>query len=692
MSTTLTRQRMDQIRRLAERYGVAIGYIGADGKRVTSHPGAILDALRALGAQLESPDDLKSEYDKRLMSDWTTVCQPVGVAWDGEAAPEIRLPSRHPTQELKVTVTLEDGEVLSETLNFREHKVVAAARPEPKTSFIGRAVTLPWKLPNGYHRLELECGELGGSMLLISAPRKAYQHERERSWGTFLPLYSLNSAESWGAGNFTDLGMLANWTAKQGGSYVGTLPLLAAYLDEPFSPGPYSPVSRRFWNEFYIDVTAVPELERSEAARALIESSEFQRELETLRATELVDYRAGMALRRQVLELLAETLFEGNGDRRAAFESWLEENPQVRDYAIFRAVCERHGAAPPDWPEQKGPGEITPEDYDESSYRYHTYVQWIAEQQLAEIARKGREDAAAGLYLDLPIGVAGDGFDVWYQPDLFVTNFTVGAPPDLLGPEGQNWGFPPISPAASRASGHQHYIDIVRHHMRHAAMLRVDHMMGLHRLFWIPVGAEPKDGVYVQYPADELYAILCLESHRNQCEIVGEDLGTVPDNVRPAMQDHGINRTIIVPFEVTDEENGLEEIPELALAALNTHDLPPFAGVVEQWFTPERQERLKSFLIEQGRLAEEDKDDLEAVIGAVLEHLGASDARAVLVNLEDLWLETESQNVPGTIDEHPNWRRKARLGFEEFSGSPSVLETLSRLDAARRRKDEDTPA
>jgi 4-alpha-glucanotransferase len=682
------RQRTDAVNRLAERYGIATGYIAMDGKRVQSPNETILAALRAMGAEVETPEDLRPAYDRRLTEFWTSLCDASCVAWDGRVQFELRLPSRHPVQELNVTARLEDGGMETATVSVRDFKVVGAARPEPRTSYIARLVEMPWSLPDGYHRLELECGELTGSMFVISAPRQAFQHQVQRAWGTFLPLYSLNTAGSWGAGNYTDLGRLVDWTAGQGGGYAGTLPLLPAFLDQPFNPGPYSPVSRRFWNEFFIDVTAVPELERSEDARQIIASADFQRELEALREAELVDYRRGMALRRRVLEVLAATLLSDASDRRAEFERWLDAHPTVREYAAFRAACERYGDAPGGWPEPKGPGELSLEDYDEHVAGYHAYVQWIAEAQLEAISGK-RGSAAAGLYLDLPIGVNGGGYDVWSEPDTFAIGFSVGAPPDRLGPEGQDWGFPPLNPAALRAQDFRHFIAIVRHHMRHAALLRVDHMMGLHRLFWIPDGAASKDGVYVHYPTDELYGILSLESHRNGCELVGEDLGTVPEGVRPKMLEHCINRMIIVPFEVDEGSTTLGELPELALAALNTHDLPPFAGVVEQWFDAPRQEVLVALLREKGVLAEGGEADLEAIISATLEYLGASDARAVLVNLEDLWLETESQNVPGTTDEHPNWRRKARLGFEEFSGSQAVLETLSRLNAARRRKEED---
>ena len=346
-------------------------------------------------------------------------------------------------------------------------------------------------------------------------------------------------------------------------------------------------------------------------------------------------------------------------------------------------------AGQPDGRRSARPEDLDEAEYDETAFNYHAYVQWIAEQQLANLPRL--PESNSGLYLDLPIGVNGEGYDVWREPDAFASGFSVGAPPDLLGPEGQNWGFPPLNPLVLREQGYRHFIEVIQHHMRHASLLRIDHIMGLHRQFWIPDGAEAKDGLYVHYPTDDLYAILSLESHRNQTELVGEDLGTVPLQVRPAMEEHDISRMIIVPFEVRDDSTSLAEIPEESLAALNTHDMPPVAGIWESWFNSDRQATLVTLLTEKGLLADDtEPDDLQSIITATLELLGKSDARTVLVNLEDLWLETRSQNIPGTTDdEQPNWRRKAAQTLEEFSSSGSVLEQLARMESARRQSEHD---
>jgi 4-alpha-glucanotransferase len=680
---SIQRNSPDALRQLAERYGIIPVYQAKNRTTVRVPQETIFSALRALGLDISSLDEVSDAYAARRAADWSAMSDPTATAWDGAGQIEVRLPSRHSTTELHLRLLLEEGDELAETVSLRDFKVTGSARLEATASTLARAVTLPWEIPPGYHQLELESGERRSTTIILSAPRRAFQHERDRSWGVFLPLYSLQTQDSWGAGNYGDLGRLLDWTAERGGSYTGTLPLLPAFLDEPFLPSPYAPVSRLFWNEFYLDIPAIPEFSNSDEARQLVDSTEFQQTIAQLRSGDLVQYREGMRLRRSVLELLAAEIESRDGDRYADFQAWLDDHRHARLYAIFRALVERHGTVPSGWPVRIRPEHAADADYDQSAFNYHAYVQWIADQQIRSLPQL--PDSNAGLYLDLPIGVHGDGYDAWREDDLFARGFSVGAPPDRLGPDGQNWGFPPLNPVVLREQGHRHFIEVIQHHMRYASLLRVDHIMGLHRLFWIPAGAEAKDGVYVQYPADDLYAILSLESHRHQTEIVGEDLGTVPHYVRPAMEEHAINRMIIVPFEVEEDADSLNEIPEESLTALNTHDLPPLAGLYQSWFDEGRQDQLAQFLAARGLISDATKpDDLEAIIPATIEFIGSSDARIALANLEDLWLERASQNVPGTLDdEHPNWRRKAAKSFEEFSDSSQILGVLENMNKAR---------
>jgi 4-alpha-glucanotransferase len=293
------------------------------------------------------------------------------------------------------------------------------------------------------------------------------------------------------------------------------------------------------------------------------------------------------------------------------------------------------------------------------------------DRQLRAQARGGA-GAQAALYMDLPLGTHPDGFDVWRWRDLFA-DVTAGAPPDAFFAGGQDWGFPPLHPQRARASGHAYWAASLRHLMRASGMLRLDHVMGLHRLFWIPRGSPATEGVYVGYPADELYAVLCVESHRHRTEVVGEDLGTVADEVRDEMERRSLRRLYVMPFELDAERGTLAPEPPSAVASLNTHDMPPFGAWVEPRPTASTL---------QTALGADDGSP-EALLPAALVRLAEGPARLVLVSLEDLWLETEPQNRPGTAPSD-NWSRKARHALEELGGVAGLDDTLAAVDRARR--------
>jgi 4-alpha-glucanotransferase len=677
---TVAGRSQDDLTALAQRYGIETSYHTIWGEEHTASPEALLAVLRALGAPIESVADAHEALERRRWDEWSRPVDPVQAVWDGGPAQvEVRLPPLQVSRTLTCTLYPESGEPLRETFELKPFKIVGSSR-FGRESFIARQVELPWEIPQGYHRLEFENDEQRFETLLISAPRQAYAGPDEQLWGVFLPLYALHSRDSWGAGNYTDLGTLFGWLREQGGALAGTLPLLPAFLREPFEPSPYAPISRRFWNEFFVDVTRVPELETSEAAQRLIASSDFQRELQELRSGELVDYRAGMALRRQVLEELSQVLLANGSERLGQFEAWADSRPLARDYARFRAAVDARQKSFYEWPERMRAGQFQEGDFDPAVEHYHLYAQWLAQTQIEALSDQVRQ-GGSGLYLDLPLGAHGAGFDVWNEPELFARGVGIGAPPDGLHEGGQNWGFPPMNPAAMREQGYRHLIEVLRHHMRLAGTLRVDHVMGLHRQFWIPDGMEGRDGVYVKYPAEEIYAILALESHRNGTLVIGEDLGTVPDYVRPAMETHNVYRMIVLPFAIQRDGGTLIAVPPNAMASLDTHDLPTFATFWEQ-ADDDLRHRLVEHLRHTGHLAGE--ADLRSITAAMMTYFAAGPAKMLMLNAEDLWLETEAQNVPGTTsDERPNWRGKADLSLEQIMGDDHIRAVLQRVNALR---------
>jgi 4-alpha-glucanotransferase len=682
-------------------YGVQTAFYDVEDRRQQASAEAVLRVLRALGVPVESFADVSDALRQRRRELWARGVEPVTVAWDGQPVGiDLRLPATSADGDVRCHLALEAGDSHAWSCDVAGLPAVDSVVVEG-VRYLTKRLGVPFRLPSGYHRLTLEWGGRQFETLIISAPLKAHTSQdkpESRRWGVFLPLYALHSRRSWGAGDLTDLESMLEWVAELGGRVVATLPLLAAFLDDPLEPSPYAAVSRLFWNEFYIDVTRVPELHRCPAAQAIVGSPEVHRELEGLRSLPLVDYRRQMGLKRRVLEELARCFFAERSERHTALARFVEAHPPLEDYARFRATVERRRVPWPAWPQPLREGVLKAGDYDEAAKRYHLYVQWVAQEQMQALSER-IQSAGARLYLDLPLGVHPDGYDVWRERGMFALEASAGAPPDAFFTKGQNWGFPPPHPEAMREQGYRYLIACLRHHLQHAGIVRVDHVMGLHRLYWIARGMEPREGVYVRYPSEELYAILSVESHRHRALIVGEDLGTVPHYVRSAMARHSIQRTYAMQFEPR-----LGVVPAASVASLNTHDMLPFAAFWESLDAGDRLEHglqdekgargerescqalkgsLLTLLRRRGLLEEADVSE-RAVLRACLAFLSASHARVVLVSLEDLWLEKRPQNVPGTWEEQPNWLRKAHYTFEAFYHLPEVLDALWTVDRLRK--------
>ncbi|CEP66205.1 Glycoside hydrolase, superfamily [Moorella glycerini] len=665
--------------RLCRLYGVEPAYRDVEGKLRAAGPETLLAVLRALGAPVAGLADVPGALRERRLQYWRRFCEPVAVAWSGRLPHlELRLPVQRATGPLECRLRLEDGRLWQLVIDPARLPLIRVTEVEG-VAFEARQLTLPARLPWGYHHLHLRLPGLTREVLIIAAPSRAWYRaagQGEHLWGCFLPLYALHSCRSLGAGDFGDLEALSIWVNKLGGNFTATLPFLAAFLDEPFDPSPYQPVSRLFWNEFYLDISRLEEAQQCQEVRDLLNSAAVQEEIASLRAVPLVDYRRGMALKRRLLALCARIFFTGNTGGRAEMEAWLAGNPAARDYARFRAAVEKQHATWTEWPSRMREGCLKEGDYDTEAMQYHLYVQWQAHRQVKALAACARR-SGPGLYLDLPLGVHREGYDVWRHRQDFALAASSGAPPDTFFRQGQEWGFPPLHPEGIREDGYSYYIACLRHHLRHAGILRLDHVMGLHRLYWIPRGLAATEGVYVRYHAGEFYAILALESRRHRAILVGEDLGTVPGYVRLAMTRHNINRMYVLAAEYTGNPGrALGPVPPGSLASLNTHDMPPFAAFWRERQKSGRQRAaLPVFLYNRGFL-QVATTATGSLLRGCLAYLAASPARLLLVNLEDLWLETEPQNIPGTGTGYPNWRRKARYSLEEFTRQPEVVSLL----------------
>jgi len=687
---------------LAERLGILRGYLSWRGEQVSSPVEAVVAAVNALGVELAGPDRAGAALAEVEHRWWQSGAPPVVVAWDGVPA---RLPLRVPADvdgDWEVEVAFESGRRARSGGRLFDLPASDHAWPGGQVHCV-REAEMPGG-EDGYHLARWRAAGRHGTTAIIAAPLRAWGAPGEvpRRWGVFAPTYALRSPRSGGAGDLGELERLAELVADHRGHYVATLSLLAQFLDQPCQPSPYAPASRLAWNELYLDLDRAPGLEQSSAARAILGSPEVEAERAALAAEPLIDYRRQYRWRRRVLDELAAEAWATPALR----QELLDFAPACADYAVFRAVGEESGATWPSWTEgwrdapPIHPAALAAEGalgYQPASARVHVYAQWAMQAQLQRLRHQ------AGLYLDLPVGVSHDSYDVWRHRDVFALSATTGAPPDGLFLGGQDWGLPPLHPERARVGGWPYLRAVIAHHARAAAMLRVDHVMGLHRLYWVPAGFSARDGVYLRYPAGELYAILSLESHRHGCALVGEDLGTVPDYVRPALRRHGVAGLHVGLFAMPHRPGEVMEAGHGdQVAALGTHDTATFAGY---WRGVDIDDRLELGLIGEEQasgerdarrrtrmalLAEADCDPLDdlrdqacaAAMAACTRELAAGEAHVVLVTGEDLWLEPAPQNVPGTVDERPNWRRPWSRTVEELAGdgeAKGLLDEVARL-------------
>jgi 4-alpha-glucanotransferase len=629
------------LRSLARAMGVHTRYVNGLGKRVTVAPETLVRVCAALGAPVESPADAADALRAHREATSTRLVPPVLVAWDGALAP-LAIRTGRPVE---ARVQLEDG------------RIVPLVRSEA-----GLGTAQP--LPSGYHRLVVEVAGRRETSTVIAAPLEAWRRPGEhRSWGVGTHLAALRSSRSRSLGDLQDLETLCRWVGQRGGDLVTVLPLVPTFNTQPPEPSPYSPVSRLFWSELILDL--------------------------------------GDA-HRQVPDPSSLDVTRGDAEVRAALaghpvptRSELDE--ELIRYARFRGGQLRLGRNWRDWPIAARAGTLSPDQVDPDEERFHLVAQTLVRRQLRDLRQRLDQDGFR-LGLDLAVGVHPDGYDPWSRQALFAGGMSVGAPPDQGFPSGQDWGFSPVLPGASRLEGHRYLTASMAHQASLAGVLRVDHIMAWTRLYWIPHGFGLHDGTYVSYPAEELFAVLSLESNRHRCEVVGENLGTVPREIYEALPRHRIWGMYLAMFQASD---GPEVPPPTAadMALIGSHDTPTFAGWIKGNDIAERvrygllaEPKVPAVADERQRAVEwlaaqlgSNVEDPRAFLTAVLEWLGRSDTPLVVPWLEDLWLEEESVNLPGTPSSaRPNWQRPMRRLLDEIMNDPDVDELLRRLDRSRR--------
>ena len=539
----------------------------------------------------------------------------------------------------------------------------------------------------------------------------------------------MRSRANWGVGDFADLMEVVRWAGPLGAAFVGVNPLHAVGGRATADPSPYSPTSRIFLNVLYLSLEAAPEMADCRKAQALVASPEFQAAKARLAAASLVSYGEVYRLKRRVLRLLYETFCEAHGvpadlprsARGQEFARFVAAGGvSLARFGQFSALADhlqqgdwRRWPEPYQHPESPAVAEFAREHGKE--VLFYQYGQWLASTQLGQVCQEAKQQGLPfTLYEDLALGASPGGFDTWAHQELFARGPAIGAPPDAFNPQGQNWGLPPLIPERLRASGYQLFIDTLRANLPPGGMLRMDHVMGLFRLLWIPQGAEADRGAYVTYPARELLAILALESVRRRALIIGEDLGTVPPRIRRELGKSGVFSYRVFYFERDGNRHFLapEAYPARAMATVTTHDLPTLTGF---WQGHDLALKRTLNLYPEARLAEADAADREldrrllledlkhrGVLSegaacepeagdscprelrqAVLEYLGQSAAALMEVRLEEVFGAPEQQNLPGTRQEHPNWRVKLPLTLDQMEQSSEPARLAARLNKAR---------
>jgi 4-alpha-glucanotransferase len=642
-----------QLHALARAKGVEVRWRANDGTMQTCSDDTLIAVLQMLRIDIRRPDDAAAARVALRNDRAATVVDPVAVAWD-DAHPtlRVRLPPSEAGEGFSVVVEPESGQACEDENRWTRAEVRVRAGAAA-ADVVELTVELPRSFDPGRYRVGFETATTAGTATLIVAPTRLPAVGGKRAWGVFAPVYALHARERDGTGDLGALDRLARWVGDRGGEVIGTLPMLSMFVghgEEPCDPSPYAPVSRRYWNELFLDLGALPDL----APTGSFEEPAPGR---------LVDLPRLAAARRPLLEEARRHL-DTRPQRRGELEQWLDAHPDARAYAAFRAALEGSGPA---------------------GNAVHEYAQWMMSTQLAALSTT-LDARGQTLYVDLPVGTHRMGYDVAAHPALFLRDASVGAPPDDFQPMGQDWGFPPVDPGAARADGYAYLASCLTEQLRYARRLRLDHVMGLDRLWMIPAGASATDGAYVHYEADEQWATVVLAAFRNGGSIIGEDLGTVPRATDRAIRRHRALGMWVVQFELPEAEDVAAEPPGGGvLACLDTHDLPTFATWWHQ-LAPIPRGALLAALRASGDLDTEYSETIspDEVLVATLSWLGRSRAPLVLAALEDLWLEPDPQNIPGSDNQDATFRQRTAFGLDELDDVASVKTALDALDHARR--------
>jgi len=720
--------------------GIDQHFVDAWGSPATVTEDKIKKLINHMGIDADDEAALMGYYQQQELQHWLSILAPVTVLQEAESYPlEVHLPIDFVTDPLIYRITTEDGLEIDTSLTATDFPLMGNKEIND-IEFQLYEVEIAVPLNIGYHRLTLlEEGndEPLAEMSLIITPTSCFTPEviqqGKKLWGTSIQLYCLKSDTNWGVGDFSDLKELLQKTAENGGDFIGLNPIHALNPSQPEQASPYSPSSRQWLNIIYTDITAVPEFQYCESLQKQFASDAFQSTLTSLRETEWVDYEPVTKIKLSALRELFDYLVKSDdGSRNAqqlkrfdAFSQYVVDKGEALkqqaayDALRFKFLSEDKSAwGWPAWPEafQSFSNEATQQwcDDNQQEILFWCYCQWVTEAQLAEADQLAQSlGMSLGLYRDLAVGVGKSASDIWANHDLYCENISIGAPPDVLGPLGQSWGLPPWAPDQLYKSGYQPFIDLLQANMSYCGALRIDHVMALLRLWWVPEGETADSGAYIYYNVYDMLNILALESVRNQCLVIGEDLGTVPEGMDTLLQEAGVYSYKVFFFEQAPDGGFIspDHYIKQAMATLSTHDMPTIKGYWhcedlylgrELGLYPDqavfdrllndrvvaKQQILNSLhghhSIPDDLYHDANNTGMDKQLNFKLQqHLAAGNTSLLSLQLEDFLEMEQPVNVPGTSDEYRNWQRKLSRNIETIFADKDIISLLKQVTEAR---------
>ncbi len=718
---------------IAEFRGIASEYIDASGKKVVIADECKIQCLKALGYNVDDSEAMAAQFNSEQDKLFVGGTDPVFVTNENNAIEiTLRLTDGEINGEIEYYIVQENG-VKCQGKFSADAGTKGASRVVNGVAYAEYKTNLIVALPLGYHDITFKTNaRTFEPMRLIITPRSCYKPPEIQNgvkvWGPSVQLYALRSEKNWGIGDFGDLKDLIEKLAENGAGFVGVNPIHAAYPANPESASPYSPSSRRWLNVIYVNPENTFEFKNNEGVQAYVRSPDFQRKLEELRAQDYVNYAGVMKLKLEVLHRLFDeqkSLFDNRTIRGKAYAKFKENGGDslraMASYDALMAYFYERGENAWGWPVwrdgyRKYSDGVAREwiNLHENDVEFYMYLQFLADEQL-EAAHQAARDGkmAVGIYRDLAVGVSEGSEEIWANGALYCVKASVGAPPDPLGPLGQNWGLPPMDPQKLLENRYQPIVDLFRSNMQHCGSLRIDHAMSLLRLWWVPPGVSAKMGVYVYYKVHDLVGILALESQRNRCLIIGEDLGTVPKEMKTILRDAGIHSYKIFFWEKSETDGGFispRDYVAQAMSALSTHDMP----TIEGWWSHADltlgrelglyddaavqsiggartvdQQRILDSMHWHGVISDRvSRDARNCPMSKELRdgmqiHMCLGNCALFSTQIED-WLGMDKPvNVPGTSNEYPNWRRKISKNLSEIFANREIKALLKKMTEAR---------